>query len=426
MEFFQVQFGCMLVVLYISFMYLRERRAYKIKKHKRLFEALLIASILSIALNGATTWTVNHLFIIPPVLNRILQLFFLISIDFTVFIMFLYELIILRRKNSVKEKRSLLALPLIISSLIIFAFIGKLEYHHGRISYYIIGISYYTCFAIIIFYHILTLLLYIFSLKKLGHNRLITASTYITASIFVSVLKIINPQLSITSFIPAFAVMAAYINMEAPVFTKLRSYTREMVMGFGILVDSRDENTGDHVQRTTAYVKLLARELRERGFFLDTLTNNYIEDLVMAAPLHDIGKISIPDAILLKPGKLTDAEFEIMKTHAARGSEIIKELFSSMSDDEYERIAYNVARHHHEKWNGKGYPDKLSGTQIPLCARIMAVADVFDAISSRRCYRNAMPPKKCFAIIENGAGKDFDPIVAGTFLEMKDEISALL
>lgn len=239
-------------------------------------------------------------------------------------------------------------------------------------------------------------------------------------------LKIINPQLSITSFIPAFAVMAAYINMEAPVFTKLRSYTREMVMGFGILVDSRDENTGDHVQRTTAYVKLLARELRERGFFLDTLTNNYIEDLVMAAPLHDIGKISIPDAILLKPGKLTDAEFEIMKTHAARGSEIIKELFSSMSDDEYERIAYNVARHHHEKWNGKGYPDKLSGTQIPLCARIMAVADVFDAISSRRCYRNAMPPEKCFAIIENGAGKDFDPIVAGTFLEMKDEISALL
>ncbi len=426
MEFFQIQFGCMLVVLYVGFMYFRERRAYKVKKHKRVFEILLISSIFNIALDGATAWTVNHLFVIPSVLNRILQLFFLLSLDFTAFVMFIYELIILRRKTSAKEKISLLALPLILSYFIDFIFIGKLEYHHGRISYYITGISYYASFFMIIFYNIGTLLLYVFSLRTLGHNRIITVTTYITASIFVAVAKLINPQLSITSFIPALAVLAAYINMETPLFAKFRSYTKEMVMGFAVLVDNRDENTGDHVQRTTAYVKLLARELRERGFFRDILTNNYIEELVMAAPLHDVGKIAIPDSILLKPGKLTDAEFEIMKTHAARGGEIVKKLLSSMSDDEYERIAFEVARYHHEKWNGKGYPDKLSGTQIPLSARIMAVADVFDAVSSRRCYRNAMPPEKSFAIIENGAGKDFDPIVADTFLEMKDEIASIL
>lgn len=111
-----------------------------------------------------------------------------------------------------------------------------------------------------------------------------------------------------------------------------------------------------------------------------------------------------------------------MKTHAAKGGEIIKETFKSMGDDEYEKIAYQVARFHHEKWNGKGYPEGLSRKEIPLCARIMAVADVFDAVSAKRCYRDAMPLEQCFSIIENGSGQDFDPYITDVFLDMKEMI----
>lgn len=164
--------------------------------------------------------------------------------------------------------------------------------------------------------------------------------------------------------------------MENPLFKKLRRYNSEMVMGFATLVENRDENTGGHIKRTTEYVRLLADELKSKGFFSDILTGEYIKNLVMAAPLHDVGK-----------------------------------------------IAYEVARHHHEKWNGKGYPDKISGGQIPLCARIMAVADVFDAVSAKRCYRDALPLEECFKIIEEGAGEDFDPVVGRTFLEMKQKIT---
>lgn len=426
MEFFKLQFGCMLVVLYVGFMYLCERSAYKIKKHSRVFEILSIASILSIALDGISAWTVNHIFIVPPVLNKTLHLFFLFSLDFIIFIMFVYELTILGRIPKTRKIKLLLTLPLIAASAIVIIFINQIEYRHGEITYYATGISFYTCFAMIIFYHAGTFVLYISSLKTLGHNRLITVSTYIAATDIVACFQIVNPQMPITCIVPTLAVVSAYLNLENPLFTKLHAYMHEMVMGFASLVDNRDENTGDHVKRTTAYVKLLANELKEKGFFLDTLTTSYIENLVMAAPLHDVGKIAIPDAILLKPGKLTDVEFEIMKTHASRGGEIIKELFSGMGDDEYEKIAYEVARHHHEKWNGKGYPDNLSGLQIPLCARIMTVADVFDAVSSSRCYRAAMPLEKCFYIIENGAGEDFDPIVASVFLDMKDEIANML
>ena len=140
----------------------------------------------------------------------------------------------------------------------------------------------------------------------------------------------------------------------------------------------------------------------------------------MAAPMHDIGKIAIPDSILQKPGRLTPEEFEIMKTHSERGGQILKKTFNNTGDDEYEKIAYEVAMYHHEKWNGKGYPKGLSKEQIPLSARIMAVADVFDAVSAKRCYRDALPLSECFEIIKNGSGQDFDSLIADLFLEMKD------
>ena len=197
-------------------------------------------------------------------------------------------------------------------------------------------------------------------------------------------------------------------------------------MGFSTLVENKDGSTGGHIRRTTTYVEMLARELKNHNVYRDELTEDYIKNLVMAAPMHDIGKIAIPDAILQKPGKLTDEEYEIMKTHSQKGAEIIEETFKTMGSDEYGQIAYQVARYHHEKWNGKGYPDGLAREEIPLCARIMAVADVFDAVSAKRCYRDALPLNTCFKIIEEGSGKDFDPFIAEVFLGMKDEVEEIV
>lgn len=141
--------------------------------------------------------------------------------------------------------------------------------------------------------------------------------------------------------------------------------------------------------------------------------------------MHDIGKIGIPDAILQKPGKLADEEFATMKMHPVIGGKIISDTFSHLYDGEYEHMAFEVAMYHHEKWNGKGYPKKLSGEDIPLCARIMAVADVFDAVSAKRCYRNAMPLEQCYSIIENGRGTDFDLDIVDAFMMDKDKIEEI-
>ena len=172
-------------------------------------------------------------------------------------------------------------------------------------------------------------------------------------------------------------------------------------------------------------MKLLAEQLRERGYYREILTKDYMTSLNQAAPMHDIGKIAVPDVVLQKPGRLTEEEFEIIKLHTVNGGKIIQETFGHLANEQYTQMAYLVARYHHEKWNGKGYPEGLSGQEIPLCARIMAVADVFDAVSEKRCYREAMPMDKCFAIIEEGSGRDFDPIIAQTFLDIRDKVEII-
>lgn len=218
---------------------------------------------------------------------------------------------------------------------------------------------------------------------------------------------------------------SALLKEDAKNYEHQAKYSRSMIYGFATLVENRDENTGGHIRRTSIYAELLAAKLKEKGIYSDIITDEFIKSLAMVAPLHDIGKIAIPDSILCKPGKLTDEEFDIMKSHSARGGEIIKETFSEISGEDYGEMAYEVARYHHEKWNGRGYPEGLSGENIPLSARIMTVADVFDAVSEKRCYRDAMSIDKCFEIISDGIGRDFDPVIAKTFLEMRETITEI-
>ena len=195
-----------------------------------------------------------------------------------------------------------------------------------------------------------------------------------------------------------------------------------MIAMMADLVENRDENTGGHIKRTAKFVEIIANALKRQNLFTDTLTPQYISDMVVAAPLHDIGKIHIPDAILNKPGKLTEEEFEVMKSHAAVGRDLLKQAKGQLGQSAYLDIAINMAAYHHEWWNGKGYPDGVKGEEIPLCARIMAVADVFDALTAKRCYKEAMPLQKAYEIIRSESGTHFDPVVAEAFLASLHEV----
>ena len=193
-----------------------------------------------------------------------------------------------------------------------------------------------------------------------------------------------------------------------------------IIIDFANMVESRDQCTGDHIKNTSYYVGRIAEELKKEGKFTDILTDDYITSIVRCAPLHDIGKIKISDVILNKPGKLTDDEYEIMKTHTTSGYEILKETIANTLDNDYLKEAINMAYCHHEKWNGTGYPRGLKGEEIPLSARIMAVADVFDALISKRSYKEPFGYEKAVSIIEEGSGTHFDPTVVTAFVNISD------
>ena len=195
-----------------------------------------------------------------------------------------------------------------------------------------------------------------------------------------------------------------------------------LIMVMADLVESRDQHTGDHVRKTAAYTKVIMEQMRREGMYEDVLTDEYISNVVKSAPLHDVGKIEVSDTILNKPGRLTDEEFAIMRGHTLAGERILEDAKGAMSDAGYLDEARRLAAYHHEKWNGAGYPYGLDGEDIPLSARIMAVADVFDALVSKRSYKDGMPIEKALDIIRKDAGTHFDPQVAAAFLHAEDEV----
>ena len=192
------------------------------------------------------------------------------------------------------------------------------------------------------------------------------------------------------------------------------------------MVENRDNDTGNHIKRTASYVRLIMEGLKRKGYYLDQLTDTFISDVIQSAPLHDLGKIGISDTILNKPGKLTPEEFEIMKKHTTIGGDILERAISEIHGESYLREARNLAKYHHEKWIGGGYPEGLSGEDIPLSARIMAIADVFDAVSQKRVYKEAFAFDKSVEIIYRDSGTSFDPKCVEAFMDSLDEIKEVL
>ena len=205
---------------------------------------------------------------------------------------------------------------------------------------------------------------------------------------------------------------------------KRNAMQSKVIEDLASVIETRDIGTGQHVKRTKKYVGIIARELRKLDKYKDVLTDATIKDIENAAPLHDVGKIAVPDYILLKPGKLSDEEFEKIKTHSSKGGEMIQNIFANFADKTILDRAFNIATAHHEKWNGKGYPKGLEGEEIPIEARLMAIADVFDALVSDRVYKKAIPPKEAFDIIVEGSGTHFDPEIIDAIIRIEDEFIA--
>ena len=233
---------------------------------------------------------------------------------------------------------------------------------------------------------------------------------------------------SIAAFIMTITIIALIMqgNKRSFYHERVSGMQSGMITFMAEVVENRDDNTGGHIRRTAKYVECIAKELKRKGIYSDILTDRYLNDMVVAAPLHDIGKIHIPDAVLNKPGRLTEEEFEIMKTHTTAGEELLTHAKAELGESGYLNTAVEMAAYHHEWWNGKGYPYGISGAEIPLCARIMAVADVFDALTSKRCYKNAMPLEKAYAIIREESGTHFDPTVVEAFFAAAEYIEVLV
>ena len=423
MNFIKLQIGCLVLVLYLELIYIWQTTGKNAKVScNPIFDALMMIIPSLIVFDGVTAWTVNHLEIVPVSLNLVLHAVFFILLSLFMLVMFLHTLSFIKGFPKRFIFRILIILPFIISVILILVFLPELEFIIGKKVNYSMGISVVVCYLVILLYFILIFVFTVRRIKYLEVRKRINVMSFLFISLLILISQIIFPEILISSLVPAFSLIALYINIEDPVLRRMENYNSEIVTSFATLVESRDSSTGSHVKRTKSYVKIILDEIKTNNLYSSIMTKDFEDKMMNAAPMHDIGKISIPDTILQKPGKLTDEEYSVMKKHSVLGGEIIQEIFKDMDDKEFLNIAYDVTRYHHEKWNGNGYPEGLVGKEIPFSARIMAIADVFDAISAKRCYRDAMPLEKCFAIIKEGKGVDFDPVLTDLFLNAREKV----
>ncbi|WP_022755134.1 HD domain-containing phosphohydrolase [Butyrivibrio fibrisolvens] len=211
------------------------------------------------------------------------------------------------------------------------------------------------------------------------------------------------------------------LNKEVKIKTEsIKNIQEKVVLGLANMVENRDNNTGGHVKRTSDLIKIVVNEAKRQGVY--SISEQYAEDIVRAAPMHDIGKITIENSILCKPGDLTKEEFDIMKTHSVKSGEFVNLILKGVEEKHFVDVAYNVARYHHERWDGRGYPEGLVGEMIPLEARLMAIADVYDALVSQRYYKKALKYEEAAKIMVEGMGSQFDPNMLSVFLGCRHEL----
>jgi adenylate cyclase len=254
-----------------------------------------------------------------------------------------------------------------------------------------------------------------------GGLLILVVGTFLRASMFIPAAA---PLLLLGLLTGLFAVVRGVLHArrERQWRRQLENARQVTIESMSAVAETRDPETGAHIKRTQHYVRAIGRRLRSTGHYLDILTEEYIHLLFLSAPLHDIGKVGVPDAILLKPGRLTEDEWVIMRKHPEFGRQIILSTAERIEGDNFLTIAGEIAATHHEKWDGTGYPAGLAGQAIPLSGRIMAVADIYDALISRRCYKEPFSHEVATTMMRELRGTTFDPVVLDAFFEIEDEI----
>lgn len=250
------------------------------------------------------------------------------------------------------------------------------------------------------------------------------AVDYVTKPINAPILRArVSAHLALKTSRDFLSDKAAYLEQEVSRRTREVVALQDVVVhAMASLAEARDNETGNHILRTKNYVRRLAEELSAQGHFAELLSADYIDHLCKSAPLHDIGKVGIPDHILLKPGRLTAEEFEVMKTHTTLGYDAILNAEQALGMEvDFLACAKEIALYHQEKWDGSGYPEGLAGEAIPLSARLMALADVYDALISERVYKRAFTHEESLAIIQEGRDQHFDPALVDTFLGIHED-----
>ena len=420
---YKLQIGSMLIVAYYIAIFIKQTAGNKYVKCSTTYKMILAISPICIFFDGATAWTVNHLDIVHPLLNRLLHLGFYLSMDALCILIF-YNMVFATLGRGTIKRNMLIAIPGLVLVTIVIAFIGQVYFVIGTTSNYSMGVSVIATYSCCVVYYLGLGITLFQSKHMIEKDKLISFYAFVVVAFALIGIQAQIPEALLSSILPAIGVIFIFENFENPYVSKLHMANKGMITGFATLVENRDNSTGGHIHRTQEYVEIIVNEMKKDPEYRKILNIDYIKMIMNAAPMHDLGKISTPDNILQKPGPLTDEEFAIMKQHAAIGGDIIKRTFLDVNDPEFIKIAFEVARYHHEKWDGSGYPEGLKGEEIPLHARVMAIADVFDAVSADRCYRPALPLDECFKIIEDGKGSHFDPKLATLFLNARKKVEA--
>lgn len=303
-------------------------------------------------------------------------------------------------------------------------------------NYYYRGEYNFISVIFFITFYLLTALVIISHREYFTKRQLCVFSTYAFLPLLMHLIQLRHYGLGLVNTGMTFSILIVFMNAHQDLEIWYKESTNEVqqkerklikfqehaIKSLSNLVENRDVETGEHAQRTSLFIELLAHQTLIDGYYPEILTEDYIKDMVKAAPMHDIGKIVVSDTILKKPAKLTVPEYEKMKTHTTEGKRIIGSIISFSENKQYMQIATEMVTWHHERWDGSGYPDKLKGNNIPLCARFMTVADVFDALVFERCYKKPIPAEEAFRIMESESGSHFDPILIQEFLKVKDQI----
>lgn len=429
LQWCKTQIMCLLILAYIEIIYTREgnslNKITKTSNCNRIFDLSLGVANTAVFFDGVTACTVNLLDQVPRSVNLLAHFGMYVSYEIFVALLFWYWVSVTVGIPEGKWIKAAYLLPSTVLACVTLYFMPDIAFLRGKYTNYSMGIAVYVCFLSVAIYWVLTVGVVVVKHRYIPRKKLESLGATVVFIVIIMSLQIIFPEALLSSIAAVMIILSIYLNMENPAIHGLEHYHEEMIMGFATLVENKDGNTGGHIRRSSAYANLIAANLRKNKKYKTVITKDYLNNLVQSAPMHDIGKIGISDAILQKPGKLTAEEFERMKEHTVIGGRIIEDTFGHLLNVEYESMAYRVAMYHHEKWNGKGYPEGLSGTDIPLCARIMAVADVFDAVSSKRCYREAMSLEACYDIITRGRGVDFDPDIVDAFLADRNKVEEI-